>query len=209
MAASGNAIFANLPLLFAIGVAIGLTDNDGVAALAGTVGYVVFLAAMGVCAKLRGIETTAIMGIPSIETGVFGGIIVGLIAAAAFNRFYRIQLPSYLGFFAGKRSVPIITAFAVIAVGVAAELHLAADRRRDQCFLTLGGTRAAGARLHHLRRRRARAHPVRAAPRLECPVLFRGRRLHRSRDRQGRARRNRALHRRRPDRGQHDRRLSV
>ena len=117
MAASGSAIFANLPLLFAIGVAIGLTDNDGVAALAGTVGFVVFLAAMGVCAKLRGIETTAIMGIQSIETGVFGGIIVGLIAAAAFNRFYRIQLPSYLGFFAGKRSVPIITAFAVIAAG--------------------------------------------------------------------------------------------
>ena len=117
MAASGNAIFANLPLLFAIGVAIGLTDNDGVSALAGTVGFVVFLAAMGVCAKLRGIETTTIMGIPSIETGVFGGILVGLIAAWAFNRFYRIQLPSYLGFFAGKRSVPIITAFLVILAG--------------------------------------------------------------------------------------------
>src|SRR5690242_2907347 len=117
MAASGDAIFANLPLLFAIGVAIGLTENDGVAALAGTVGYVVFLAAMGICAKLHGIETKSIMGIPSIETGVFGGIIVGLIAAAAFNRFYKIQLPSYLGFFAGKRAVPIITAFAVIAVG--------------------------------------------------------------------------------------------
>ena len=72
---------------------------------------------MGVCAKLRGIETTTIMGIPSIETGVFGGIIVGLVAAMVFNRFYRIKLPAYLGFFAGKRSVPIITAFAVIAVG--------------------------------------------------------------------------------------------
>src|SRR6187402_1448898 len=117
MAAAGSAIFGNLPLLFAIGVAIGLTENDGVAALASTVGYVVFLAALGVCAKLHGIETKAIMGIPSIETGVFGGIIVGLIAAAAFNRFYRIQLPSYLGFFAGKRAVPIITAFAVIIVG--------------------------------------------------------------------------------------------
>ena len=117
MAASGNAIFASLPLLFAIGVAIGLTDNDGVAALAGTVGYVVFLAAMGICAKLRGIETSTIMGIPSIETGVFGGIVVGLIAAWAFNRFFKIKLPSYLGFFAGKRAVPIITAFAVIAVG--------------------------------------------------------------------------------------------
>ena len=117
MAASGNAIFVNLPLLFAIGVAIGLTDNDGVAALAGTVGFVVFLAAMGICANLQEIPTKAIMGIQSIETGVFGGIIVGLIAAAAFNRFYRIQLPSYLGFFAGKRSVPIITAFAVIVAG--------------------------------------------------------------------------------------------
>src|SRR3954469_22973232 len=119
MAASGSAVFGSLPLLFAIGVAIGLTENDGVAALAGTVGYVVFLAAMGVCAKLAGIETKPIMGIPSIETGVFGGIIVGLIAAAAFNRFYRIKLPSYLGFFAGKRAVPIVTAFAVIVAGVA------------------------------------------------------------------------------------------
>ncbi len=117
MAKSGDAIFANLPLLFAIGVAIGLTENDGVAALAGTTGYVVFLAAMGVCAKLQGIEVKPIMGISSIETGVFGGIIVGLIAAWCFNRFYRIKLPSYLGFFAGKRSVPIITSFAVIGVG--------------------------------------------------------------------------------------------
>ena len=117
MATAGSAIFGNLPLLFAIGVAIGLADNDGVAAMAGTVGYVVFLATMGTCAKLRGIETDSIMGIPSIETGVFGGIIVGLIAAAVFKRFYRIKLPSYLGFFAGKRSVPIITAFAVIVAG--------------------------------------------------------------------------------------------
>src|SRR4029078_8797229 len=118
MAASGNAVFASLPLLFAIGVAIGLTENDGVAALAGTVGFVVFLAALGVCAKLRGIETKAIMGIAWIETGVFGGIVVGLIAASVFNRFYKIKLPSYLGFFAGKRAVPIITAFSVIVVGV-------------------------------------------------------------------------------------------
>ena len=117
MAKSGDAIFSNLPLLFAIGVAIGLTENDGVSALAGTTGYVVFLAAMGVCAKLHGIEVKPIMGIPSIETGVFGGIIVGLVAAWTFNRFYKIQLPAYLGFFAGKRSVPIITSFLVIVVG--------------------------------------------------------------------------------------------
>src|SRR3954453_12618733 len=72
LAASGNAIFANLPLLFAIGVAIGLTDNDGVAALAGTVGFVVYLATLGICARLRGAGTTDVMAIPSIETGVFG-----------------------------------------------------------------------------------------------------------------------------------------
>src|SRR4026207_2008114 len=100
MAKSGSAIFGNLPLLFAIGVAIGLTENDGVSALAGTVGdggvfgalgtaghrargpvgFVVFLGALGTFAKLLGIETKPIMGIPSIETGVFGGILVGLIA---------------------------------------------------------------------------------------------------------------------------------
>ncbi|HEY5707182.1 MAG TPA: PTS glucose transporter subunit IIBC [Terrimicrobiaceae bacterium] len=118
MAQSGGAIFSNLPLLFAIGVAIGLTDNDGVAALASTVGFAVFLATMGVLAKMRGIETATAMGIPTIETGVFGGIIVGLIAASVFNRFYKVQLPAYLGFFAGKRSVPIITAFAVIVAAV-------------------------------------------------------------------------------------------
>jgi len=122
MSASGSAIFSNLPLLFAIGVAIGLTDNDGVAALAGAVGFVVFLAALGVFAGLLGIETKPIMGIASIETGVFGGVIVGLVAAAAFNRFYRLQLPSYLGFFAGKRSVPIVTAFAVILLGAVLSL---------------------------------------------------------------------------------------
>ncbi|HKF46640.1 MAG TPA: PTS glucose transporter subunit IIBC [Terracidiphilus sp.] len=118
MATAGSAIFGNLALLFSIGTAIGLADNDGVAAMAGTVGYVVFLATMGTCAKLRGIETDTVMGIPTIETGVFGGIIVGLIAAAVYKRFYRIKLPSYLGFFAGKRSVPIITAFAVIVAGI-------------------------------------------------------------------------------------------
>ena len=118
MAQSGGAIFSNLPLLFAIGVAIGLTDNDGVAALASTVGFAVFLATMGVSAKLRGIETATNMGIPTIDTGVFGGIIVGLIAASVYSRFYKVRLPDYLGFFAGKRSVPIITAFAVIVAGV-------------------------------------------------------------------------------------------
>jgi PTS system glucose-specific IIC component len=119
MAQSGGAIFGNLALIFAIGVALGVTRNDGVAALAAVVGYVVLLATMGVMAALFGYEPKAIMGIDSIETGVFGGIVVGSIAGWLFNRYYRIQLPPYLGFFAGKRSVPIITAVACIAAGTA------------------------------------------------------------------------------------------
>ncbi len=116
---SGEPIFANLPLIFAVGVALGLANNDGVSALAAIVGYVVMLGTMGVVASHLGIEATPIMGIPSINTGVFGGIIVGWAAAVLFNRFFRIQLPSYVGFFAGKRFVPIITAFAAIAIGIA------------------------------------------------------------------------------------------
>jgi glucose PTS system EIICB or EIICBA component len=119
MAQSGDAIFGNLALIFAIGVALGLTKNDGVAALAAVVGFAVLLAAMGVFAAAFGIETKAIMGIKSIETGVFGGILIGAIAAALFNRYYRIQLPPYLGFFAGKRFVPIVTALSAILVGLA------------------------------------------------------------------------------------------
>jgi glucose PTS system EIICB or EIICBA component len=118
MAQSGDAIFGNLALIFAIGVALGLTKNDGVAALAAVVGFAVLLAAMGVFASAFGIETKSIMGIKSIETGVFGGILIGGIAAALFNRYYRIQLPPYLGFFAGKRFVPIVTALSAILVGL-------------------------------------------------------------------------------------------
>jgi PTS system glucose-specific IIC component len=122
MAQAGGAVFGNLPLIFAIGVALGLTGNDGVAALAAVVGFAVMVATMGVMAPLVGYEPRTIMGIPSIETGVFGGILIGAIAAILFNRFYRIQLPPYLGFFAGKRSVPILTAFAAVFAGIALSL---------------------------------------------------------------------------------------
>ena len=118
MAQSGGVIFGNLALIFAIGVVLGLTGNDGVATLAAVVGYVVLLATMGVMASVFGYKPIAVMGIQSIETGVFGGILVGGIAAYLFNRYYRIQLPSYLGFFAGKRFVPIVTALACIVAGV-------------------------------------------------------------------------------------------
>lgn len=122
MAQSGGAIFGNLPVIFAIGVALGFTGNDGVAALAAVVGYVVLLATMGVVAVPLGYEPRTIMGIPSIETGVFGGILIGAIAGWLFNRYFRMQLPPYLGFFAGKRSVPILTAFAAVATGLALSL---------------------------------------------------------------------------------------
>jgi PTS system glucose-specific IIC component len=118
MAQAGGVIFGNLALIFAISVVLGLTGNDGVATLAAVVGFVVLLATMGVMAAVFGYKPTTVMGIQSIETGVFGGILVGGIAAWLFNRYYRIQLPTYLGFFAGKRFVPIVTALACIIAGV-------------------------------------------------------------------------------------------
>jgi glucose PTS system EIICB or EIICBA component len=117
MEQSGGAIFGNLPLIFAVGTALGLAANDGVAALSAVVGYVVMLASSGVFGKLMGADVKPIMGIDAIETGVFGGILIGMVAAALFNRFYRVELPSYLGFFNGKRAVPILSAGAAIVFG--------------------------------------------------------------------------------------------
>jgi glucose PTS system EIICB or EIICBA component len=122
MKQSGDSIFANLPLIFAVSVAIGYTGNDGVAALAATVGFAVFIATLGAASiVLWGVDPTtlkSVMGIQTLDTGVFGGLIMGCIAAYLFNRFYRIQLPQYLGFFAGKRFVPIITSLVAIGVGI-------------------------------------------------------------------------------------------
>ena len=102
---AGDAIFGNMALLFAIGVALGFTKNDGVAALAAVVGFSIMMKAIEVIA-------------PGTNTGVLGGIIAGGIAAAIYNRFSNLTLPDYLGFFAGKRSVPIITGFSAIFAGV-------------------------------------------------------------------------------------------
>lgn len=118
MAQGGGAVFGNLPVLFAVGVALGLTENDGVASLAAIVGYVILVASMGVMATVLGAHTSQVMGMASMDTGVFGGIIAGILAAIMFNRYYRIELPTYLGFFAGKRFVPIITGVASIILGV-------------------------------------------------------------------------------------------
>lgn len=117
MAAGGGAVFGNLPILFAVGVALGLTENDGVAAIAAIVGYVILVATMGVIAPLLGAQTSMVMGMSTMDTGVFGGILSGILAAVLFNRYYRIELPSYLGFFAGKRFVPIVTGISAIILG--------------------------------------------------------------------------------------------
>jgi len=108
MTAAGDAIFANLAVIFAIGVAFGLAkNNQGVAALAGYVGYQV----------MTGIATTMN---PDINMGVLAGMVAGIIAGLLYNKFYNLKLPDWLGFFGGKRSVPIITSFVMIAVGVLA-----------------------------------------------------------------------------------------
>ncbi len=123
MAQAGGAVFGNMALIFAIGVALGFTNNDGVAALAATVGYAILTKTVGVVAPvLAGLDPTAADYAVQVDhisnTGVLGGIIAGGVAAYMFNRFYRIELPEYLGFFAGKRFVPIVTGFSVIIAGV-------------------------------------------------------------------------------------------
>ena len=125
MSDAGNIIFSNLALLFAVGVAVGLSEGDGVAGLAAIVGFLILNVTMGIGGGItadivsgtkNGMYAT-VLGIPTLQTGVFGGIIMGVIAAALYKRFYKIELPSYLGFFAGKRFVPIVTAVSALVLG--------------------------------------------------------------------------------------------
>ncbi|MDI0266649.1 glucose-specific PTS transporter subunit IIBC [Clostridioides difficile] len=123
MESSGQIIFNNLPLIFAVGVAVGLTEGEGVAALAAIVGFLILNTSMGVMAgvtegMIDNSMYASIVGIPTIQTGVFGGIIIGIVAAYLYKKFYKIELPQYLGFFAGKRFVPIVTSLAAIAIGI-------------------------------------------------------------------------------------------
>lgn len=120
---AGGIIFDNLPLLFAVGVAIGLSRGDGVAGLAAIIGYLIMNVTMGVFAGVTPEMTlepayTQILGINTLQTGVFGGIIVGVLASYLFNKYFKIELPAFLGFFAGKRFVPIITAFSSLLLGI-------------------------------------------------------------------------------------------
>ncbi len=128
--ACGNIVFANLPLIFAIGIAIGMAKKEKeVAALAGAIAFLVMNAAIGAMAlntygpegvaeHLSNGSMTSVLGINSLQTGVFGGIIVGLGVAALHNRFYKIQLPKVLSFFGGTRFVPIISSAVYLLVGI-------------------------------------------------------------------------------------------
>ncbi|AHF77510.1 PTS system glucose-specific transporter subunit IIBC [Sodalis praecaptivus] len=119
MAEAGGSVFANMPLIFAVGVALGFTHNDGVAALAAVVAYGIMVKTIAVVAPLiLHLSTGDVVAKHLADTGVLGGIIAGAIAASMFNRFYRITLPEYLGFFAGKRFVPIISGLLAIVFGV-------------------------------------------------------------------------------------------
>ena len=105
---AGNAIFETLPIIFAIGIAFGLvknTDNNGAAGLAGFVCYAVLTAA------LKSLDA-------GINMGVFAGIISGLTTGFLYNRFYKVKLPEYLGFFGGRRFVPIVTSLAAIILAL-------------------------------------------------------------------------------------------
>ncbi|RTR28060.1 glucose-specific PTS transporter subunit IIBC [Deinococcus radiophilus] len=130
MVAASDVIFGNLPIIFAMGVAVGLSGGSGVAALAALVGFLVMNSSMSAWLGLG--DTAAfdqaqldqpggyarVLGIPTLQTGVFGGIIMGVLAAWLYNRYKDIQLPQWLGFFAGRRFVPIVTAAAAIVLGI-------------------------------------------------------------------------------------------
>lgn len=122
----GSAVFNNLALLFAMGVAIGMAKKEKeVAALSGAIAYLVMNTAISAMINANGgVEameansTASVLGITTLQMGVFGGIIVGLGVAALHNRFYRIQLPQVLSFFGGTRFVPIVCTAVYLVVGI-------------------------------------------------------------------------------------------
>ena len=127
LSAAGNIVFNNLPLLFAMGVAIGMAKKEkDVAALSAAIAFLIMHASIGAMININGgtealLEgaATQVLGITSLQMGVFGGIIVGLGVAALHNRYYKIELPQVLGFFGGTRFVPIISAVVYLVVGIA------------------------------------------------------------------------------------------
>lgn len=122
----GDIVFANLPILFAMGVAIGMAKREKeVAALSAVIAYFIMHTAVNAMIGIRNLaevlpegSIASTVGIESLQMGVFGGIIVGLGVAALHNRFYKIQLPQVLSFFGGTRFVPIISAVVYLFVGI-------------------------------------------------------------------------------------------
>lgn len=131
----GGAVFDNLPLLFAIGIAVGLAKSDkGTAGLAGAVGFLIMNTAVSTMLSLGvtplGVLTpdnipaeyssyvTTTLGIFTLNLSVFGGMIAGIIASTLHNKYHKIQLPQVLGFFGGSRFVPIVTSVVMLFVGV-------------------------------------------------------------------------------------------
>ena len=119
IASAGGALFGALPLLFAVGVAIGFAKkSDGSTALAAVVGYLVF-------SKVGEAMSPLVLGLPAkgdpqvlVDYSVLGGILMGIVSAVLWQKYHRISLPSYLAFFGGRRFVPIITAVVALALGV-------------------------------------------------------------------------------------------
>lgn len=127
MSKCGDIVFANLPVIFAMGVAIGMAKKEKeVAALSGVIAFLIMHTAIGAMITVTNAASsmpngaiTSVLGIESLQMGVFGGIIVGLGVAALHNKFYKIELPQVLSFFGGTRFVPIISAIVYLFVGIA------------------------------------------------------------------------------------------
>ena len=129
----GNVVFGNLPILFAVGVAVGLAKKDkGTAALASVFGFIIMNQVISTLLGLGGTQlgvltpdnvgkygayVTTNLGIFTLNMSVFGGIITGIITAILHNKFHDIQLPQVIGFFSGSRFVPIVTALAMACTG--------------------------------------------------------------------------------------------
>lgn len=126
MSKAGDIVFANLPVIFAMGVAIGMAKKEKeVAALSSVIAFFIMHVSISALIQLTGIadtlpagSITSVLGIQSLQMGVFGGIIVGLGVAALHNKFYKIELPQVLSFFGGTRFVPIISAIVYLFVGI-------------------------------------------------------------------------------------------
>ncbi|ANW20015.1 PTS transporter subunit EIIC [Streptomyces clavuligerus] len=125
MYAGGNALLDNMPLLFAVGIAIGFAKKaDGSTALAAVTGYLVFKSVLGTFTDknlpqvAKVIDGKIVMQDAPVDAKVLGGVVMGIVVALLYQRFYRTKLPDWAGFFGGRRLVPILSAFAGLVIGV-------------------------------------------------------------------------------------------